>query len=345
MAVTRAQKLRLGVFVAVGLGALVGGLALLAGMKLGEQKDGYTVRFSDGEVSLSGLDVGSPVKYSGIRVGRVKSIRIDPKDVSVIVVTLSLDGGTPVAEDTVASLGSLGITGLKYVELSRGSRKSRVREPGEEIPAGPSFIDEISDQASAIATKLNVLIDRANTFATPDMKSRVVALLDRGNHLLETAEQTLSENRGNIRLLSGKVTELAEKLGALSMEMRGTVSRASRLLEETRPRVVALAEELRGLTAELRGSRQKLDDVLDESRVALQTAKATLGDEGLGKTLVSADQLVTRGYLVLLQSQEDIADAVGNLKEAAENLSAFSQRIREDPSLLLLGTGDEELER
>ncbi len=79
MAVTRAQKVRLGAFLAIGITAVVGGLVVLAGAKLGEKRDAYTVRYDQAEVSLSGLEVGSPVRYSGIKVGRVDAIGIDPK--------------------------------------------------------------------------------------------------------------------------------------------------------------------------------------------------------------------------------------------------------------------------
>lgn len=340
MAVTRAQKVRLGVFVATGLTALVGGLIVLAGMKLGETRDAYTVRFSQGEISLSGLDVGSTVKYSGIRVGRVDGIRVDPADVSTIVVQLSLDGGTPVAENSVASLGSLGITGLKYIELSRGDQGARIRAPGEEIPSGPSMMDELTDQASGIARKLNHLIEQLNTFTSPTNQTKVTEILDRTNRLLETTEATVAENRGNLQMVSQRVASLSTELEGASKDLRQTVRQANELLRTTQPRVLGLADEATKLVSELRETRAKVDLVLETSQATLEATRTTVGPEGLGKTLASVDQLVTRGYLVLLQSQEDITEATGHMKETAENMSVFSERIKEDPSLLLLG-GDE----
>lgn len=342
MGVTRAQKLRLGIFLAAGITAMVVGLGVLAGMKLGEKKDSYSVRFSEASTSLSGLSVGSPVKYSGIRVGSVKSIRIDPKDVSTIVVQLELDGGTPVAENSVASLGSLGITGLKYVELSRGDRDARVRNPGEEIPAGPSLMDELSDQATAIAAKLSVLIERLNSFTTPEMKGKVAGVLDRSDRLLETTEATVSENRERLAELSQEFLETTRQVRALTTGLNGSVTRVNGLLDETRPRVVGVLSEAEELVSGLKASREKVDGLLVQSSGTLETAQQALGDEGLGRTLSNLDRLLSRSYLVLLQSQEDIAATTRYLMETAENMSVFSQRIKEDPSLLLLGTGEAE---
>ncbi|HYU15587.1 MAG TPA: MlaD family protein, partial [Candidatus Acidoferrum sp.] len=204
--VTRAQKLRLGIFLAAGLAVLIGGLAILAGLKLGERRDSYVVRFRDSGVSLSGLDIGSPVKYSGIRVGRVDAIRIDPDDVSVIQVELSLDHDTPVADDSVANLGSQGITGLKYVELSRGSRTARVRVPGEEIPPGTSLLDNLAQRADQIAVKAETVLDRVAVLAGPDMKERLARLLDRSEELLGTVDSVLRENRESLKTLAERVT-------------------------------------------------------------------------------------------------------------------------------------------
>ncbi|MBI5549364.1 MAG: MCE family protein [Deltaproteobacteria bacterium] len=334
MAVTRAQRVRLGIFVASGVAALVGGLLLLAGMKLGEKREHYSVRFSEASHSLSGLEVGAPVKYSGVRIGRVDSIKVDPNDVSVLVVELSLNGGTPVAEDSVASAGSLGITGLKYIELSRGSRAARLRAPGEVIPAGPSLMDELTDRATAISNKVDRLLDNLNAFTTPDMRQRAASLLDHADGLVRTTEATVAENRSSLKELSHKIALASSQVEALSRELQGTAGRVNQLLDDAQPKVAHLLTEADGLVTELRTTRAQLDQVL-------VTAKTTLGEEGLGRTATSVNKLVERGNLVLLRSQEELESSLQHLRETSENLSVFSQRIKEDPSLLLLGSDED----
>ncbi|MCB0316686.1 MAG: MCE family protein, partial [Calditrichaeota bacterium] len=56
----------------------------------------------------SGLEVGSPVKYLGIKVGTIKNISIAPEDVSRIIVKVALKPGTPVKEDARADIVSIG---------------------------------------------------------------------------------------------------------------------------------------------------------------------------------------------------------------------------------------------
>ncbi len=75
--ISQAQKVRLGIFLLTGLAILVTATLLLAGRTLIEERDYYSIRFSNKGLSFSGLEIGSAVEYSGIRVGRVEGIGID----------------------------------------------------------------------------------------------------------------------------------------------------------------------------------------------------------------------------------------------------------------------------
>jgi phospholipid/cholesterol/gamma-HCH transport system substrate-binding protein len=306
--VTRAQKLRLGVFVGAGLTVLVGGLVVLAGLKLGEKRDRYTVRYQEAAVSLSGLEVGAPVKYSGIRVGRVDAVRIDPRDVSVIVVELSLDHGTPVAEDEKADLGSQGITGLKYVELTRGSARARVRAPGEDIPPGQSAFDALTTQAGDIARKVDVVLDRVANLTGEDMKQRVAKVLDRSAELLATVNGLLDDNRAALKTVATRLAAAAAEVDALATQLAGTARRANTLLDETT-----------GLVKGAQATPEKVNALLEQ-----------------------AGGLVGALHTVVAQSRRDLLETIGFLHDTAENVNALSEKLKDDPTLLLRHEDEEE---
>jgi phospholipid/cholesterol/gamma-HCH transport system substrate-binding protein len=321
---TRAQKLRLGIFLAAGLSVLIGGIVILAGMKLGEKRDRYAIRWADGAVSLSGLDIGSPVKYSGIRIGRVDSVRIDPKDVGVILVEISVDGGTPIAEDTKANLGSQGITGLKYIELSRGSQSARVRKPGEEIPPGTSLFDNLASQAEDIARKVDQVLDRVIDLTGPDMKARIAGVLERSEKLMATVDGLLEENRASLKVLSARLAGTATQVEALAAELAGSARRANALLDES--------------TALLRNARatpERVNAFLEQGTAVLAETKQLMGPDGLQRTLGSLNTMLAQG-------RHNVMETIGFVREAAETMSALSQRLRDDPSLLIRGEGGDE---
>lgn len=318
MATSRAQRVRLGIFVGVGLLVLVGGLIVLAGMRMGEVRDSYTIRYADGAVSLSGLEAGSPVKYSGIRVGRVDGIRIDPEDLGVVLVEISLTGGTPVAADSKANLGSQGITGLKYIELTRGTRAAGIRPVGSGIPPGASALDSLSSQAGDIADKVSTTLDRINALVDPAMKQRVATLLDDADALLKTTEATIAENRESLKTVS-------TNLATASARFDGVGQRLESLLDDAQPHVRRVLRDASKMARNVEGSSGEFKGLITDSRKALN----------------SADRLMQTGTLTLQRSRDDLIDGIRDLREVAENLKDFSRRIREDPSLLLIREDDD----
>lgn len=319
--VTRAQKIRLGVFIAAGLFVLVGGVLFLAGLKLIEGRDEYVVRYRDQDVSLNGLETGSPVKYSGIRVGRVDSVRVDPDDVSVVLVELSLDEGTPVAENSKADLGSQGITGLKYIELTRGKAGARLREPGEEIPAGTSLFDNLANKADQIAGKAEVVLDRVAVLASEDRMGRLIVTSEK---FLATLDGVLMDNRESLKTLATSMKGTAEQANVLAGELAKTAKQANALLAEATV-----------LVRNSKATPARLDAFLVEGTAVLKESKVLLGPEGVQKTLARVNSM-------LAQTNRQVVETIGMIREAAQNAAAFTEKIRDDPSLLLLGDDDDD---
>ena len=69
----------------------------------------YEVYF---EGSVSGLNVGSTVRYLGVDIGRVIALNIDRRSAARVQVIVDIDSATPISEKTVAELSLLGVTGL-----------------------------------------------------------------------------------------------------------------------------------------------------------------------------------------------------------------------------------------
>lgn len=326
MAVTHAQKLRLGLFVSAAIAIFVVAMILLAGMKFIEKRDYYEIRFSDAETSLSGLDIGSAVKYSGIKIGRIEAVHVDPQDVGVIVVQISLDDGTPVAEDSVANLGSMGITGLKFVELTRGSKSARIRAPGEEIPAGKSLLDNLAGQADVIVDKVNDVLSQIRTITGPEMQQRVDSIAQSTDAILKEVHGILTENRENLNKLLGNVTRMSDELTEVLHELNGSTKRINRILDSAQ-RLVDNADK---------GVAQ-LAPTLEAARKFLNEANVALGQNGALQTLDTLNVALTRITNLIVQSRDNLLETIRSAREVAENLAIFSEKIKDDPSLLILG--------
>ena len=132
---TFSKEAAVGFFVLVGLVCL----AYLT-VKLGRMEvfnsEGYSVYASFSPVS--GLRTGAEVEIAGVRVGRVKAIRLDDTQQRAVV-ELQLDKGVHLTDDVIASVKTSGLIGDKYISLAPGGA-------GDELKNG----DEIMDTESAI---------------------------------------------------------------------------------------------------------------------------------------------------------------------------------------------------
>lgn len=78
--------------------------------------------------SISGLNVGCPVKINGVNVGKVERFSIDPKKNFVVVVSFSVDRHLPLPEDTRASVGSESLFGSPILTLLPGISEENLSE-------------------------------------------------------------------------------------------------------------------------------------------------------------------------------------------------------------------------
>lgn len=88
---------------------------------------GYAVQATFGKVG--GLVVGSDVRISGIKVGRVAARTLDPHSYAAVL-SLDIDKTVQLPEDTVATIASEGPLGGRYVRLEPGTSATLIAPGG-----------------------------------------------------------------------------------------------------------------------------------------------------------------------------------------------------------------------
>ena len=78
---------------------------------------------------IGGLTTGSDVRVNGIKVGTVTNSFLDTKTFDAVI-QMSIMPEVKLPTDTIASIGSEGIVGGKYVRISPGSVKNIIAENG-----------------------------------------------------------------------------------------------------------------------------------------------------------------------------------------------------------------------
>jgi phospholipid/cholesterol/gamma-HCH transport system substrate-binding protein len=130
MGTTRTQEIWVGIFVALGIGAL---------FVLALRVSNYSSYSSSGQYhvnvyfdNIGGLKVRSPVTLSGVTVGRVSNIGYDPDNLQARVV-LGIDEQYDfLSVDTAASIYTAGLLGEQYIALEPGAEDETLKD-GDDI--------------------------------------------------------------------------------------------------------------------------------------------------------------------------------------------------------------------
>jgi phospholipid/cholesterol/gamma-HCH transport system substrate-binding protein len=123
-----------GVFVLIGIVCL-GYLSI----KLGKLEiiGGHVYQVEAAFTSASGLKPGAAIEIAGVVVGRVKDIVLKEDQA---IVTLSIQNGIKLYDDTIASIKTRGIIGEKYVSVSPGGGGEMLK-PGATIRDTEAGVD------------------------------------------------------------------------------------------------------------------------------------------------------------------------------------------------------------
>lgn len=253
--------------------------------------------------SVSGLNRGAPVRYLGVDVGRVFSLRIDQRSSGRVQVIADIDSTTPVSARTVAELSLQGVTGLLYIDLlgDAGTKPLGPLVPSERFPVIRSvrsnFDVFIASLPEAVG-KLAEVADRAGRVLSDENIAAIGSTLAR----LDAASAHLPDTLQEVRAL-------VKDLRAASDDVQATARNVRRLTDETGPDLAASIKRARTAADNLASATGRLDALLAENRGDVRS----FARDGLPEL----QALLREG------------------RAAAQELRDLSKTLRENPSRLI----------
>jgi hypothetical protein len=160
-----ANPLRLGVFI---VSTLV--LLAVATFLIGEREFFFTPTYllNTTFTTVTGLTEGAEVRVGGIHKGIVKRIQLPEEPNGDMIVTMALDHSTKkvLRSDSVASIGSEGLLGNKYVDISFGSAKGAPIGADTTISGKPpvdlnAMVEKAGDALGDVKTQMATVTTKA----------------------------------------------------------------------------------------------------------------------------------------------------------------------------------------
>jgi paraquat-inducible protein B len=323
----QANYFKLGVFVITAFALLVTGLALLGAGDFLKREILVETCFNE---TVQGLDVGSPVKYRGIEIGKVKTITGASRiygirtDYVLVIISLFEDislGQTgekveqrinqALADGLTVQVAFMGLTGAAYLET--GYMDENAIAPlniawtpkTPYIPSKPNKITQMGESLDRIMKNLETL----------NIQGLVVKL------------QELLSLTGK-KLGNADVKEISFQAASLLKEIRQTNRKLDSFIGS--PRTQALMDDARATMAGARtiveNAEQPIEETLQEFKQAAAATRHMAGSLDTTSRLVDEMMWVNAG---------SIKEMVDNLKTASENLKQMSQDLKRYPGRLL----------
>jgi paraquat-inducible protein B len=307
---------KLGLFVIVGSVMSFGAAAFFGTRGLRKETVSYHSYFDE---SVTGLEAGSPVKFRGVTIGNVSSIAVAP-DRRHVAITYELGvsvlgqlglakGGQgqhtklSVPPDLRAQLGSMGVTGVKYILIDFFDVRNNPAPTlsfavsGNYIPAASSMMKNIEDS----------VVRAVDEF--PKLANEMGQVLERINHMLaEVDEQKLPGKAVALLAKVDRTVELLQtKMGEVkTKELSNEAQAAMANLSLTMSKMQAIMERVdgdRGVLASVQRASDSFGDVAGTAR-------------GFGP---------------------ELGETMRDLREAAESVRQLADALELDSDMLVKG--------
>lgn len=300
----RAHHVLIGLFTVIAVAAVSLFVLWLGKSPSAAEQRYYSVIFNE---AVRGLSVGSAVQYSGIKVGDVVGLALDPRDPRKVLARIRVQDAVQIKQDTQARLSFTGITGNSIIELSGGSPDSRklVAAEGEDpvIVATPSPIAKLLEQSDSTMADITELILRAK-----DVLSR-----ENVQHVSKTVE--------NIAQASGAIAGQSENFKVLVKELTAASKQASLALQ----RATLMMDSTDAL-------------INDQGARTLDSVERTAAS--LAKTTATIDQLLLDNQDALgsgMRGFNELGPALQELQKTMGSMNRIMRRLEDNPADYLTG--------
>ena len=358
------QRIRftVGLFMASGIGIALVAIIWLGMSHFLEKGQYYVTYFNE---SVQGLGIDSPVKYRGVSIGRVDRLGVAP-DSKLIQVVLKIESGQKLDRYIVAQLKSVGITGIRFIELDRKKKGESDRSPALSFP---SEYPIVASKPSDISELLKGIDDVLNQIKSLDLEG----ISDKIKLSLDSIDRTIAD--ANLKGISTRIESSFDRINraisdanlkGISTRIESSFDNVDRILDT--PRWDNIMASLEKATQSLNTLMDKAEGSLDRAENTLEQVGGIVTDntktikvvlEGFGKAAESANIFLEKGSSLVSGTNDSLSHlkrqllVTGqHLEKATENLNRLIELVADQPSQLIFGeppvprkVGSEDYER
>jgi phospholipid/cholesterol/gamma-HCH transport system substrate-binding protein len=287
------QKTNLIIGLFVILGVLMGVVAIIwVGATSYFQKGTTYISYFD--ESVQGLQLNSAVKFRGVDVGLVESIRVAPDNRNIGVV-MKINMRDDLQKNAVAQLKSAGITGIMFVELDLRKPDEPDLSPKIDFPSEYPIIASRSSELQRLVAGVNEIVQKFNQVNAKGISDQLINTTKALEELIKSKQITsilarVDAAAGNLDRLTARADKILGEAGLdkTMAEVREAIKGAQAMLGTVNDQVLgmqlpATLGKTRELTQELQATSQNLRQSSETLEMLLQRVYDRPSDLLFGK--------------------------------------------------------------
>ena len=260
---------------------------------------------------IGGLDIGAPVRLSGVRVGEVRSIKILPEPMPKVLIKLRLKRDVKIGKNSRITIRTLGIIGEKYVEILPSSEKEYISK-GEIVEGvNPLSLEKFVTIGQDAIFNLNSILTDIKKL-TSDVKVQ--------KNIREILKETSTASK--------QMNTVLRQLKTLSVSIEKTNKEIRKVIKENSPKIAKVLDNTNTLVLT---SKSEIEKTMGEIRKFAETGKDV--KKAIAKLENTTDKINT--FFEKLQSEGLIAqimqdkDFLAQLKTEVEYLQNITLKLSE----------------
>jgi phospholipid/cholesterol/gamma-HCH transport system substrate-binding protein len=258
--------------------------------------------------NVTGLYPDAAVRFRGLDVGKVQSLKFDRSHPGQIVIRILVDTRAPITHSTFGTLALQGVTGIAFVQLDdTGKDTTPLASSSKDVaqlPLHPGLFDQLQKRGDVLLRELERVAGDVDELLSPDMRKQINATVV------------------SLQQAADGVTALTQQIAPTAGKLPGTVDQLNQTLASTNQLITSLNKSNGPLETNLNKvgtAAQQAGDALTAMNASLQEMSSRVGYDTLPKVNSLAD---------------DVRTAVRSVDKAANTFS-------ESPRSILFGAPHE----
>jgi phospholipid/cholesterol/gamma-HCH transport system substrate-binding protein len=303
---TKANYVLIGAFVLLAAGALALFTLWIAGNPFSRAYKDYDVIFNG---PVNGLSEGGEVRFNGIKVGEVTTLRLDRVDPNRVIAHIRVEGQTPVRTDSVAQLNFQGITGVTFIQILAGDPATplltSVNGETPQIPTSRTLVDELFQGGQDLLGVSGDTIRKINEMLSEENLLHLTSTLAS----IDTAVSKIAKDDGII----DEATKAMANINTAAIALES----AAKAFDQA---ATSVTKDVSMLSADASGVMRKLDPILDDATTAMANLNDTMAE--INTTITPAASRAFR----------QVGNTATDFQVVMARLQQLLAQIEQDPS-------------